>query len=48
VEYASVDEAREARKNLSGMTFSDQTVECSYHDEALYAENNFSENNSVY
>jgi len=43
VEYSAVDEAKEARKQLQGRIFSNNTVEASYHDEAKYAANDFTE-----
>jgi splicing factor U2AF subunit len=43
MEYSSIDEAKNARKELHGRIFADNTVEVSYYDEALYANNDFTE-----
>ncbi len=43
IEYASIDEAKEARKVLQGRTFADHTVECAYYDEELYAKDDFTQ-----
>jgi len=43
LEYSTVDEAKNARKELHGRIFADNTVEVSYYDEALYTNNDFTE-----
>lgn len=43
VEFDSPEEAKQARKNLQGRTFSDKTVECSYFDENKFHNNDFQE-----
>jgi len=43
LEYSTIDEAKNARKELHGRIFADNTVEVSYYDEALYANNDFTE-----
>jgi len=36
VEYSSPEESKVAKKALTGRTFDNKTVECSYLDEAKY------------
>jgi splicing factor U2AF 65 kDa subunit len=39
VEYETQEQSKEAKKALTGRTFDNKTVECSYIDEANYYKN---------
>ncbi len=41
IEYTSVMEARRARRNMHLLKFNNRTVECEFHDERNFEENNF-------